>query len=394
MDKEKIKKYEYDGAVIRIGARLETFLDKHAGGEEKKIETFAEKCSVQNRKQIISLMHLIRNARNKVAHDKEGWDSGAPVFDFGMFQKVRRALIQLDDILKDENAHAVGAKNIMLMSAADQFYTMGNAGDFIKHGMLILLLNWLAGNRREVRYADPFGGNPWTKLENQEIKRRLNDSVRRCAFMRHAWSMIDGKYYGSGQIALHKGAHVWVADKDMHRRSDLEASGLFMLDEVLDNYDNQNGYCILSPEAAGDFDLILIDPLGDFMTERFDELDSAIQAVNKNPRLFVMFFVLDLQSKNKPPQTPEIYANHKNFMDKREKMREFACSLRCPKIENRYGIKGESRHEYEILAISQEFQNGGASDLWGKLRYFAANASDILPLQRGEKVEFWGGKDE
>lgn len=383
MDKERIKRDIYDGAVIRIGAALESFLHKHIVGDAtmgEKIKKFSEQCSGVNRAEVKNLMGKIWGERNRAAHNTRAPEESA--FNFKMFQKVRKNLIKLDNLLSDENAQTVGAKKIMLMRAEDQLYTMGNAGDFIKHKMLILLLEWLGENREKTHYADPFGGNPWSKLNNGEIIRRLNASS-----MHDAWDNTDNKYYGSGQIALNKGASVWVSDKDMHRRSDLEASGLTLLDEEFKDYNNQNGYCILTPNFAGQFDLILIDPLGDFMKERFDELENAVQAVKKNSRLFVMFFVLDM---------PGVFANHEKFMEKHEEIKEFSCSLRCPKIENKYGIKGESRHEYEILMMSQELKNNGTDNLRKNLREFAKHATEVLPIKKeeGEKVKFWDGKNE
>ncbi len=391
MKKERIKKHIYDGVVNRIGVCLEKFLDDHVRDSGKntmeKIEIFSDQFPAKNRAKIRNLMRKIRKARNDATHPRQGHNPANPVFNFDMFQKVRKNLIKLEDLLSEENVQAIGAGKVMLMSAEDQIYTMGNAGDFIKHGMLILLLDWLSETRGEIRYADPFGGNPWAKLENAEIRRRLNVSC-----MHDAWDG-EGKYYGSGQIALHKGVNAWVSDKDMHRRSDLEASGLFLLDEGFPNYDNQNGYCILSPDIAGEFDLILIDPLGDFMRDKFGELENAVQAVKKNPNLFVMFFVLDMQSKNTPQESRGIYAKHKRFMEEREKMQEFACSLRCPKITDS-GIKGESGYESEILMISQQLQNSDTDALRENLRNFAEHATSILPLKEREKVEFWGGKNE
>ena len=120
-------------------------------------------------------------------------------------------------------------------------------------------------------------------------------------------------YYGSGQIALNRNADVWVSDKDPHKRSDLEASGLRLLNDLFSNYDNQNGYCILKPEYAKKFDLILIDPFSDFLTGHLQELDNIKKIVEMFPDLFVMVFILDWQSKTNRHKAMEFIAHTKDI---------------------------------------------------------------------------------
>lgn len=41
-------------------------------------------------------------------------------------------------------------------------YTMGNAGDLIKHGLISEFLNWyLKKDHKQTNFYDPFGGRPW-----------------------------------------------------------------------------------------------------------------------------------------------------------------------------------------------------------------------------------------
>ena len=46
-------------------------------------------------------------------------------------------------------------------------YTIGNAGDIIKHGLLAEFVAWWSETHanRVLRMADPFGGCPWGNLE-------------------------------------------------------------------------------------------------------------------------------------------------------------------------------------------------------------------------------------
>lgn len=247
-------------------------------------------------------------------------------------------------------------------------YTTGNAGDFIKHGVLIHTLDWLAQNAGKISYADPFGGVSGAKITNREIRRRLNES----ADLRDAW---DGKnaYYGSAQIAKNKGADVFVSDKCPDRRREFQA-GFALLDKFSD-YDNRNGYCVLNPGIASHFDLILIDPYSESLECYMDKLRNVRNTIDNNSRLFIIMFVL---CKRK---------------DKVRKMREIldgmAYSLFCPVIKKECGIVGESSKRMGVFLASQQIAAGKCAALCQKLSDFADAATEILPLPEDEKVELW-----
>ena len=271
---------------------------------------------------------------------------------------------------------------------AKEIYTTGNAGDYVKHGMLIIVLDWLLETQGQVRFADSFGGKPSAQLGNCEIIRRLKSSP---PFMQHAWNRDEGRYYGSGSIAKNKGACVWASDRNEDMRSALQRSGLSLLDEKFSDYDHGNGYSVLSSKFAGEFNLILIDPLGDFMRKNFCELDNAVRAAEQHPHLFVIFFVLDMKSKNEPRKAGGVQYHHCKFMRKRDELgvKRIVCSLRCPKIKNIFDIKGESKYEAEVLLISSQLKDSSTDALRDRLGNFAKAAADILTCPKSGKVEFW-----
>ena len=236
----KQKQFIYDGVIMRASACLEKFANenlKHLGYSENNSIPSARKVDIiikqyENEKQIeiARLMKNIWKARNNVAHPQKGENPINPHFDYKAFQKIRNNCIKLDNILAKTSTGVSNMSKIMLTSAEDLPYTMGNAGDLIKHCVLILFLDWfLPDNHNHPRFADPFGGHPWSHLANGEIIRRLNSVVN--FVTKETW---DGNniYYGSGQIALNRNADVWVSDKDPHKRSDLEASGLRLLNDL------------------------------------------------------------------------------------------------------------------------------------------------------------------
>lgn len=388
MDGKKIKKHIYGGAVMRFGACLEKFLNDEVPGEDTirdKIKRFAGKHTHLVQQTIIGLMNDIWDARNKGGHHESGDKPASPVFDYEEFYEIRQKGIRLDRLLRVGGGRAPGMSQVMLLSSDEQIYTMGNAGDFIKHGVLIQTLNWLNSQEVKIAYADPFGGNPWAELNNETIKRRLKE----CPRLVHAWDDNAEKYYGSGYIAREKFANVYVSDKDMLRRGDLESCGFKLLDKKFPGkYNNQNGYCILRPEFARNFNLILIDPLGDFLTQYLDELDNVLAAVQRDPRLFVIVFVLDWWRNSAPADGSGRYRTHCNFMKRRQILDGVAYSLRCPMIENKHGIKGESKYEMEVLLVSEQIADGKCAALREELSDFAEEATKILRLPKDKRVKF------
>ena len=142
----------------------------------------------------------------------------------------------------------------------------------------------------------------------------------------------------------------------------------------------------MDEQYDGRFDLILLDPFGDFLLNEFGRdrtqtghFTSISRAVKRNPDLCVMLFVLDMK---------ENYI-HKSYLEEKEKMKDFSFSLRCSKLENT-GVRGEAKYNTEILLISKRFAEGTTSieELVCRLRNLGRTLETVLP-EPGNRIEFW-----
>ncbi len=265
-------------------------------------------------------------------------------------------------------------------------YTMGNAGDIIKHGLLAEFVEWWKDSNNKtlpLRVADTFGGHPWG--ENDKITSKLKDSE--CYALGRAYSEEDDKYLGSShlirQVAekskLKVSIDIFDRNKAVHRKLD-EFKRKDSMKLIKLPYDD--GYNILcDKKEPWKYNLILIDPYSEFLKGEFwDEGDPRyftriIELTEQYPNLFVAVFVLDDKEKE-----GERFDNFK-----RCKLSHCAFSLRCPK-------QGKSIFDTEILLIGQQIADGKCDKLRERLECFAPKASDVLLLPCDEKVKFWPGK--
>ena len=109
-------------------------------------------------------------------------------------------------------------------------YDMGNAGDLLKHGVLAEFVRWRCESGGSCRFIDLFGGEPEGPAV-AEVARRvraLPDGALRAA----QTAIGEGRYYGSGLVALRAGAagpgevRVLTADRDPERRKRLSYPAL------------------------------------------------------------------------------------------------------------------------------------------------------------------------
>ena len=136
--------------------------------------------------------------------------------------------------------------------------------------------------------------------------------------------------------------------------------------------------------AAGAYNLILIDPYRDPYCVQNLAFNRIYGLVQKHAELYVAFFLL--------------YKDENDCKEKFEKfkLRELApytLSLHCPKTDGnkmKEAVeKNEPNYRWEILLISRQIADGNCGDLFGRLSDFADKATRVLPLLKGEKVEFW-----
>lgn len=384
----QIERKRYDSAVLEIGTRLEKFLRSHLRKTDKSSlnDMIQEFFTTTRDMETHAVMRKVQKERNRVAHPH-----GDVIFDFEMFQRVRHIGFKLDDRLARRTGAGAGIREIMISYPLP--YDMGNMGDLLKHGALATVVEWFPDRPgvKRIRYADPFGGRPWGGLKN-EIRNRLQ-KLPDPAVIQSAqphWKNRN-RYYGSSHVvrnvakAAQAQAVVFASDKDKLARSDLEASGIDLLEKFIE-YNPGNGFGILNEQYDGKFDLILLDPFQDFLLNEFGRdrnqtghFASISRAVKRNSDLCIMLFVLDMKDN---------YI-HENYLEEKKKMKDFSFSLRCPRLEDT-GVHGEAKYNMEILLISKRFAERTTSieELERRLRNLGKTLEKVLP-EPGNRIEFW-----
>jgi hypothetical protein len=142
-------------------------------------------------------------------------------------------------------------------------YTMGNAGDLIKHGLLEEFINWHCRDlRQRLIFFDPFGGRPWQEPVHVEVAERI-ERLDPCPLKQAQEDIIQG-YYGSSHIVAQISAandnkiNIYSSDSDADARDDLKNTGINPMN--LNGFNNNNGYSIIDCNFSDTEDtLILID---------------------------------------------------------------------------------------------------------------------------------------
>ena len=169
------------------------------------------------------------------------------------------------------------------------------------------------------------------------------------------------EYLGSSHLVKviaensNKNYGIFVSDRDKDARSNLKHSELRLIELPNDN----DGRRIFDEQEKYNFNLILIDPYSEF--------------------------ILDMKEN-------KVRDNFLNF--KKEHLSGIAVSLRCPKIEEKQSkgiqIIGESKYDSEILLISKQFGSKPNIDsLKKRLKKFATEARQVLPLNDDQDIEVW-----
>jgi len=254
------------------------------------------------------------------------------------------------------------------MPLASLPYDMGNAGDFVKHGLLAEFTQWwCAQERRPLRFLDPFAGRPWTPPK-PEITRRIQ-ALPRGAFS-DAQSDPTNKYYGSAHVVLYAAqavgasADVAVSDRDPEAREAL-VSESSMRSLVCPGFSPSDGFSILDADVEAD--LVLLDPFADFLKTRASDVIPKI--ADTSQRIACVLFVLNLDPSNRVGQ---------DYQALRSAHLPTAWSLHCPKLLDR-GVRGESRYEVDVLLAWEPLQNHPASGaLRERLKSYADSLSEVL----------------
>lgn len=262
-------------------------------------------------------------------------------------------------------------------------YDMGNAGDLLKHGVLAEFVRWRCESGGSCRFIDLFGGEPEGPAA-AEVARRvraLPDGA-----LRAAQTVIgEGRYYGSGLVALRAGAagpgevRVLTADRDSERRKRLRAAGLSMLDEEFPRcgaragrYDAWTAFDELAP-ALDDGDLVLLDPFAEFVRDRAPAVVPRMaDAVRRGA---VLSFALNLDPGNRKGRRYDALL---------ARYLPGAWRMTCPPLPGRNEVRGESKFHADVVLAARPLLGGSeAHRLRTRLETFTRGLAGVLDLPAG-----------
>lgn len=254
-------------------------------------------------------------------------------------------------------------------------YTMGNAGDLIKHGLLSELINWLPVKQQEpITFYDPFGGRPWQTPITNEVARRL-ESLQPCPLKS---SQIDAKerYFGSGHLIRnlsginHKKIDIYSSDRDKNARYDLKMTGLNLIH--FEEFNPDSAYSILDcPQIKENNSIVLIDPFYDLPYITDVILKKIIKLVSKNP-IAIILYVLYLDE--------EIGLWEQFQVSNRKRLNKQISyhSLTCRAIMDS-PISGEGKFHSSIsLYLNQSLLGNKVGELTSSLKKFKKNIESTL----------------
>jgi len=193
--------------------------------------------------------------------------------------------------------------------------------------------------------------------------------------MRNAQPHPDRRYYGSTLVVLNAAraagasADVWVSDSDPEARRAFRDCDPSIHDLTLPGFSPSDGFSILG--ADFDADLLLLDPLGDFLPRHAENEVSRIARASS--RIACVLFVLNLDPTNRVGQRYQ----HLRSMHLPE-----AWSMHCPKLQSSGGLRGESRYEVDILLAWHRLADHPRKDaLRNRLRLYAEALSAVLEAE-------------
>ncbi|MBS3908231.1 MAG: hypothetical protein KGZ93_01140 [Actinobacteria bacterium] len=258
-------------------------------------------------------------------------------------------------------------------------YTMGNAGDLIKHGLLAEFINWHCRTTNErLAFYDPFGGRPWQEPTHETVAERI-EKLSPCPLKSAQQECIQG-YYGSGHLVAQISAtnnnkvRIYSSDKDTEARNDLINTGLEPIS--LTGFDHSDGYSILDCKFSDNEDTLhLIDPFYDLANINKSVLEKVIKKVASGKvsvALYILYADSEIEYWNtfKKMQDSLTLAGSVNYV-----------SLKCKVIDNST-INGESKyHSYISLYTHKHYQEQGLAELHQAVEDFSINLTEAIGCQ-------------
>jgi hypothetical protein len=260
-------------------------------------------------------------------------------------------------------------------------YTMGNAGDLIKHGLLAEFINWHCRDlRQHLTFYDPFGGRPWQEPVHDKVAERIK-RLTSCPLKQAQEDIIQG-YYGSSHIVAQISSandnkiNRYSSDRDTDARDDLRNTGIKPIE--LNGFNCDNGYSIIDCNFSDTEDtLILIDPFYDLENINDNILKKIIQKVateNISIILYILYTNLEIEHWRKFQTLHKELTTEQNIN---------YLSLECKAIKDSL-IDGESKYNsYVVLYTNKHY-----SELELKLRKAVEEYSLNLTKALGCLIEY------
>jgi hypothetical protein len=268
------------------------------------------------------------------------------------------------------------------MTAEPLPYEMGNVGDILKHGLLAEFAKWwiesYSDKTRPMHFYDPFGGRPWKESPDPEVVRRIGElSDFAIATAQNEFST---RYFGSGHVVKNvaeslrsdgEGAKVFASDSDKAAKKDLIKFGLAEI--VVDGFDADDGLTILQPTVLRQIknpDLILIDPLGDYIVEQAELIFSLVANASSEVEVAIVIYALIEDQESDAA---------KYFGDAKEKFLKDAWILSCPQLSKTQCLKGESKYASEVILYAPtHLKHPKAKELKTTLTAYAKKLKDVI----------------
>lgn len=258
-------------------------------------------------------------------------------------------------------------------------YTMGNAGDLIKHGLLAEFIYWHCRDlRQRLSFYDPFGGRPWQEPVHDKVAERIK-RLGPCPFKQAQEDIIQG-YYGSSHIVAQISAsndnkiNIYSSDRDGDARDDLKNTGIQPID--LNGFNSDNGYSIIDCNFSDTEDtLILIDPFYDLENINDNILNKVIQKVATGKlsiALYVLYTDLEITQWDKFNELQKSLTTDENVN---------YVSMKCNAIKNSL-IDGESKfNSYFALYTHKNYPEQELSTFRKAVEEYSINLTRAMDCQ-------------
>ena len=227
-------------------------------------------------------------------------------------------------------------------------YDMGNAGDLLKHSVLVEFVRWRLERDTTVRFLDLFAGEPSARVAPETVERVKGLTGSALAF---AQSEIgEHRYFGSSKLVRNLGVPVFVGDRDLERLEKPLACGLQKLKGAFSNtfdhsgkYDAYDAFERIACKAQKE-DVALIDPFCEFLPCKAETVVPRMGKMSN--RAAVVLFALNKDPGNRvASQFDDLLKNHLKG----------AWRMTCPPLPYR-GIRGESQYHAEVVLAARDLR--------------------------------------